>query len=313
MKYIIIIVVLFFTMSCSDLTSGKRFKDASLVLTGLLYEGQTINPENPIFIGRTIDVEGGNIFDLLIEDAIVKIINLTNPDTISLEFHIDFSKGKDVGKIGYIDPNWDNENGLTVLSGNRYRIEATALHNSEYVTVSAETTVPESIILNPTNDPSFTFDSQGEFPNLSYATANIEHPLRIQTFSQEPIDLFFRYYCLESFENAHYIIEFPGIGDTPEDEEEYEHPVNGMPRKMQFWYTYLPALDDDTGNFYITDRGYKASFIFYGRYRIEIYSIDTNYYHYLYKTNGYMNGGIENGYGYFGSASGGKIYTKVVE
>ncbi len=86
-----------------------------------------------------------------------------------------------------------------------------------------------------------------------------------------------------------------------------------MPRKMKFWYSYQPSLYEETDMFLITDRGYKASFIFYGRYEIQVYSIDENYYKYLYNTNGFLHGGIENGFGYFGSVSGGKLFTKIVE
>lgn len=316
MKNILLSALVLVILSCSDLTSGKRFEETSLVLTGLLDENSTVNPENPVYIGRTVDVNAGNLADLFIDDEDVEYVHLIDiaaQDTVSMVFYVNFEKGKEVGKFGYIDPNWNNENGLLITSGNTYRIEAKVKHLNEWITISAETTVPKPITLNPLNDDSFTFNPEEEFPELSYETANTEHPLQIQTESDEAANMFFQFYCMETFDNALYIIEYPGEEETPEDEESYEHPVSGFPRKVQFWYAYEPKLLEDEQMFVITDRGYKASFIFYGRYEIQAFSVDENYYQYLYKTNGFMHGGIENGVGYFGSRSGDKIYTKVVE
>jgi hypothetical protein len=312
MKIILLLTLVLVVLSCSDLTSGKRFEETSLVLTGLLDENSTVNPENPVYIGRTVDVNGGNLTDLFIDDEDVEyvhLINVTTQDTILLEKYPPDEKGKGVGIVGFID--YQNE--MLITSGNTYRIEALVKHLNEWITISAETTVPKPIALNPLNDDSFTFNPEAEFPELSYETANTEHPLRIQTESDEAANMFFQFYCMETFDNALYIIEYPGEDETPEDEEAYEHPVSGFPRKVQFWYAYEPKWLDDEQMFVITDRGYKASFIFYGRYEIQAFSVDENYYQYLYKTNGFMHGGIENGVGYFGSRSGDKIYTKVVE
>ncbi len=52
MKNILLSALVLVILSCSDLTSGKRFEETSLVLTGLLDENSTVNPENPVYIGE---------------------------------------------------------------------------------------------------------------------------------------------------------------------------------------------------------------------------------------------------------------------
>ncbi|MCD4818786.1 MAG: DUF4249 domain-containing protein [Candidatus Cloacimonetes bacterium] len=304
-KNILILGLVLLLISCDDLTSGKRFTEQYYTLTGLLIEGETVSTENYIFLGRTIEAEGGNLSDIYIDDAQVKLINQTLNDTIFLTFFYEVSI--ETFKFGY----YDAAEQMIINAGHSYRIEAEIPEqDGSNGFVWSETTIPSEIILNPDNDESFTDNPELIFPTLSYETANTEHPLTIQASSIDVISLLFQFYCLEDYKDAIFVHDFHGSEEHPETPEDYEHPQTGMPRKIKWFFKYQPEFVNNA--YYIYDRGYRSNLVFYGRYEIKVLSIDENYYQYLYKVDGYKYGGIQNGYGYFGSASGGKLYTKVV-
>jgi len=310
MKYILLIAILsLLILSCNDFTSSARYDGSVFTLTGLLHEGETVSMDRAIFIGTTVDAYDGNLNDAVIDDAIVFLHNQTRNDSIQLQFFANFPQNEeDPFQIGYYDPTGS----FYIYADEIYYINAEIPYDNSSVILEATTTIPDSIIVNVLQDEFFTNDPELGFPELSYETANLEHPLTIGTFSPEVVKLFFQFYCLEEFQNAEYIIDYPGVDDYPEDEEDYEDPVSGMPRKIEYFTEYLPNPTEED-YFIVSDNGYKPNFVFYGKYSITIYSIDENYYNFLYKTNNYLHGGIINGFGYFGSVSGNILYTKVVE
>ncbi len=303
-KYILLLSALTLFFGCSEFTSEKKYNEDYYVITGLLQAGKSVNKDNPVFIGKTISAEDGNLFDIYIENAEVWIENLALSDTIPLHFFVQADSLNPI--FGYYDPD-----STIIEAATEYQIIARIQNeNDEIAEVRAKTKVPKDIIINPDNDPVFATDLLPELPQLDYDNANIEHPLMIQTSDADPVNLKFRFYCLEEYQNAEYIFPFADQ-DYPEDAEEYEGTGNEFPRNSWYIADYLPAQEED--RFIIRDQGYKSNFIFYGKYQISIVVIDENYYKYLYKMNGYLHGGIENGYGYFGSINGDTIYTELIE
>jgi hypothetical protein len=278
------------------------------VVTGRLYENEPITPDKAVFIGRSIPAEGGNLDDMFITEAEVEIHDIGNDIVYPLEFVYEIT-GNTIN-LGYYEPSGQ----LLPQTGETYRLRAVIQDTLMKSTDSlwAETTVPENIEIE-VDSLVFTADTlQTGWPQLIWENANIDHPLVIRAENDQQKSLYFKFYCLETWENARYIIDFGG-NEYPEDEDEYEDPGSGFPRKIEYFNLYTPEFDDESGNYYVIDRGYKGAIVFYGRLSITIYNIDDNFYQYLYKPEGYNFGGIHNGIGYFGSVSGSTIYTEVVE
>jgi len=298
MKKILIFLALVILFGCDEFTSEQRYNDDYYVITGLLFEGQ---PIQQIFIGKT--VSPGELitdFNIYYADVVVKEFEEgVIVDSINLSY---LSLGTGYGVY------MDSTQSKIISSEYTYRIEARIGDKLVY----AETEVPKYIEILA--DDAFTFEEDTEdYPNLVYETADSEHPIIIQTATGEPINLMFEFYCLEEFgDHPQYIYDF-GDHDTPDDEEEYESPGDGSPRRIEFYGSYLPEMNPENEEYYITEQSYSGPFVFYGDYQITIYSISDSYYNYLYKPDGYAHGGIQNGFGYFGAVSGKTIYTEVVE
>jgi len=289
--------------SCEDYTGPSRWNEAPYyVITGNLHQGEPITLDTAIFVGRTVSANGGNLQDMLVLDAQVIVRDLTDHSVDSLVF--DYEETDDDVKIGYIDPD------QSFIPQVRHRYRIVALIPGEADSVWAETVVPDPITLLP--DDAFATNPDAEYPLLKWETANVEHPLRVQTVGDSVSYMYFKFYCLEEYsKNLEYTISY--MGDHPESEDDYEDPTYGWPRKIEYFWRYQPQLDENDGNYYILDRGYKANIWFYGRYSVTIYHIDENYYNYLYKPEGYRFGGVQNGVGWFGSVCGGTMYTHVVK
>ena len=298
MRIIILLIIIALSFGCDDFTSSERYEDNYYVITGLLYEGY---PIQPIFIGKTISPFEDEFTNMNIDYAEVIIKEFDGETLIDSVQLVYFPLEDGIGV--YIDPLQTK----IISSDYIYRIEAQI--GDELV--FAETEVPDSIYVLP--DEAFTTDSTTVFPQLEYETADSEHPLVIQTIDDEVVNLMFKFYCLEEFEDEpQYIIVF-GDHETPEDEEEYESPNDGFPRRINFFGSYLPVWNEEYQKFLVTESAYSGPIVFYGDYEVTIYSISQNYFNYLYMTDGYTHGGIQNGFGYFGAVSGTTLYTEIVE
>ena len=298
MRIIILLIIIALSFGCDDFTSSERYEDNYYVITGLLYEGY---PIQPIFIGKTISPFEDEFTDMNIDYAEVIIKEFDGETLVDSVQLVYFPLEEGIGV--YIDPFQTK----IISSDYIYRIEAQI--GDELV--FAETEVPDSIYVLP--DEAFTTDSTTVFPQLEYETADSEHPLVIQTIDDEVVNLMFKFYCLEEFEDEpQYIIVF-GDHETPEDEEEYENPNDGFPRRINFFGSYLPVWNEEYQKFLVTESAYSGPIVFYGDYEVTIYSISQNYFNYLYMTDGYTHGGIQNGFGYFGAVSGTTLYTEIVE
>ncbi|MCD4827829.1 MAG: DUF4249 domain-containing protein [Candidatus Cloacimonetes bacterium] len=301
--YALILLTVLLLAACESFTGPERWTNGPyIVITGNLEMGRPITLERAIFVGRTTSTNGGSYMDMFIDDAEVIVRDLNDGTVDSLEF--DSNLSNDGILMGYIDP----DSSFIPQVGHKYRIVVNIPGEAD--SIWAETIVPNPLQI--VSDDAFTFDTTGGWPELVWETANIEHPLRLQAETDTTTVLRFEFYCLEEWQDVSYTMSFMGMSGEPEDEDEYEDPVSGWPRKNDFFYKFQPQLHDD-GNYYVIDRGYNMNIWFYGRYSITIDHIDDNYYHYLYKPEGYRHGGVHNGVGWFGSLSGQTVYTRVVE
>lgn len=294
---IIIAMSLLLLTSCSDMVSDKRFNKDIYILSGVIYAGETINNNNAITIGKAIDAENGNIQDLIVTNAIVNITDITTNQVYPLTFF----PNSNFTKFGYCDLS----SSLIVQQGHTYTITAQIGDQ----TISAQTTVPDSISI--IDNPGYSFINQRPYNTMVYDNIGSDYSLKIQTYSPDNINLLNEFYCMDEWNEVEYTLEFPGANSSPQDEEEYENPMTGDPRLYRGYYAYKPQLDNGK---YVINLGFsQLSYTFYGNYEVRMYSIDHNYYSYLYKPEGYKYGGVHNGYGYFGSANGKKVWTKIIK
>ncbi len=306
MKYTYIILIIasaLLIMSCEGPTSSKRYdKDFYYIIAGSLYENEPLSFHNSIYVGKTIPV-GGDIEEAFVTDADVVIYD-DEGNEYPLQFGIDF----ETLHFGYYNEN------LVPQATHTYRIEArvpSAMDSTVIDTVWATTTIPKGVTIDM--DTCFTaYEDSVDAYQLVWETAGEEHPMIINTTDGDPVFLYLKYYCLEEWDEVRMVKPIFGE-DTFEEEVDYDDPADHYPRLLSFIGEYLPE-ENGEGGYRVFNSSYQGTLVFFGRYRISVYSVDDNFYHYQYKPDSnFEYGGIHNGYGYFGSASGLTFYTKVVE
>ena len=294
--YIMLVIFLIFLSSC-DLTSGKRHNENFIVITANIYAGEYITKDNPILITRSISVNGGSLDMLLVDDALVTIQEKETEISCRLRFFIDYKSGA----FGYYDPL----ESILVESSKTYVLTVKV----QGVAITAETTVPDEFMVLP--NAGYTTDGNATFPSMIHKTIDELYPIEIKVDKQENIPIFVEYYCLEDWPYVMYVYD-DWIGDMgPATEEDYEGIMDGFPRRNTFYATAYPHIDEN--GFVITVPFSQLNYFFYGEYRTTVMRIDENYFKYLYKSEGYLHGGVQGGIGYFGSASRITLYTKIVK
>ena len=297
--YIIFICAALLLTSCIDFTAPKRFTEQSYYLTGMLKAGKTVDFENPIIIGKTIPADGGFLNDLIVLDAEVILYELNVADVVLDSTSLIFSFNIfDEDQFGYIAV----DTSFVIEAETKYRIKA-LVDTTDLIW--ADTTVPKIISVQP--DPGYITDpSVAIWPEMAFENVDEEHPILVTTLDNETMNLHAEFYCLEEYDEAEYIFAIED-GTYPEDEYEYESGADGSPRRTTTFYIFQP--NDNLINFSF----YQYAFNFYGRYEVNVSSIDDNFLNYLYKPEGYNHGGIIGGIGYFGSANSHTMYTEIIE
>ncbi|MCL2065454.1 MAG: DUF4249 domain-containing protein [Candidatus Cloacimonetes bacterium] len=295
MKILFSLILCLSLLSCTDFTTGKRFENDYIVIAGLIYDGETISKENPIVIGRSIPVKGGNLSDFFIADATVFIEDIETNERQDLVFFVDLIESF----CGY----YDATESFYIKSGKSYKL--TAIVDAD--TIWAVTTVPDSFEI--LDNEGFSFD-ENYFPEMRQMDIDEHYPLDIKVSKKEIVVIYKEYFCLENWYEAEIILaDILGIGNSYLDsEDDYSNSMDGSPRRNTTYENYLP---NDENVFRL--RYIQPAFVFYGKHRVSLMSIDDNFYKYLYKSQGYFYGGVTGGIGYFGSASRQTMYTKVTK
>jgi hypothetical protein len=312
-RYIItLFAVMILLSACSDFTSGPRFEGDVYSIAGLLVAGESIDNEHPVYITQSADIESFNPMTIFVTEADVRIIEMCDEDTMqtwNLSPSIDLAELK---------VKWIDEAANVIVPEYTYRIEVTIPGFDG--TISAQTTVPPAVELNPDyyghnvagEGYSFSEDQMGY---IVHSESDTRYPLALNTFEQTGTrNVVSELYCLEPFSTD---LEFttPVFGQTnpSEDlEDTYYSPGEGF-RRIMIMGMFTPAQLGEHEDNYIVVRNFRQGFIFFGRYRVKVYTTDDNYYKYKYMPEGYLHGGVQNGLGYFGSASGGVMYARVVK
>ncbi len=296
---ILLLISVLLLASCSENTAPDRNLAQSYYICGILEEGNYIDADHAIKIGKTQEIENAQWDQLTVSDALVTLYEkqgeeITN--NVILEWNAEAR--------GYIDTSQ-----IVLIRENLiYRLEV-ILPQGE--TMSAETAVPLRISVYGdslvSDEPAFgDYPADDQWSELQLTSANTDHPVQIGTQNDDEFNLYTEIYCLEEYWEAEYT--YPEDENTfPQDEKEYMGSVQQFPRRNISYFMYQPV------NGIVNYNCYQSSILFYGRTEVSVYSIDSNFLNYLYSSDGYVAGGIAGGIGVFGSISGKKLYTRVIK
>jgi hypothetical protein len=312
-RYIIAITLALLLLSaCADFTSGPRFKGDVYTIAGLLVAGQSISSEYPVYITRSADIESFDPMNIFVTEADVRITETFEGEIIktwNLRPIPDFVEFK---------IKWVDEAANVILPEHTYHIEVSVPGYGK--TITAETTVPPAVELNPdyyghnVEGEGYSF-TEAQMGYVVHSNSDTRYPLALNTGSRsETRNLVSELFCLEPFSTD---LEFttPVFGQTNASanlEDSYYGEGEGF-RRVMIMGRFAPSIHPEHQDNYILVRNFRQGFIFYGRYRVKVYITDDNYYKYKYMSEGYLHGGVQNGLGYFGSASGGVMYVNVVK
>jgi hypothetical protein len=117
-------------------------------------------------------------------------------------------------------------------------------------------------------------------------------------------------YCLEDWHDARYVHQLGGARDHPQTYDEYGND-NGPPRHITAYFRLKDVERTEAGASLFSF--YGDMMWFFGHYQVGVFSIDRNYYDYLYREHPERNGGVEGGIGVFGSACRRQYLVEAVE
>jgi len=309
MLVIALIGVSLLISSCDSLTSNPKFDGEVYSIAALLMAGYPINEDWPVYLTRSSSIENWNIQNLFVQQAVIKIIRLDNGEEFLLQAVPDVSGGK----VKWVDPLKN-----VIEPEKRYRIEVRIAGYDKVI--SAETQVPPMARLERDY---FGFNVEGEgfgpdpfnMPQLQYSSSDIRYPLALDLGSRTgAYNLIAELYCMEDFStDLEYTTPIFGMTNPSEDmETSYNSSGEGF-RRIRYMGRFTAETQPEYNSSYILLRNYRQGFIFFGRYSVSMIVVDDNYYRYNYMPEAYLHGGVQNGLGFFGSASGGLMFTKVVK
>lgn len=315
---IMIIAVLFGLAACDNNVSGPRFTGDTYSLSGLLVSGSPVDAEHPVFITKSSSLEDFSFTELFVPNATIRIFEITNGDTtavLDLEPVVDLGQNDNlqIPKIKYLDPS-----GHLIQAGIRYRVEANIPGYSK--SIWAETVVPAQVSLETDFlDQNISLEGYSLDPatqdSIAFEGLDSRYPLAVNTGNYTGnLNMFIEIYCMEEFStDLEWTIPVFGI-TNPDSSIAWIYNSSGdSMRRISIVAKYVARYFSAQNGNYAMLQDFAQAIAFYGRYRFTVYSVDENYFSYLYKTDGYLNGGVHNALGYFGSASGGKLYTRVVK
>jgi hypothetical protein len=270
-------------LSACDRGSTRPKFDSEIVLFGYLYVGETVSGTAAIRLDRTLPV------DQYYDAGRAAILNAF------VTLRADSAAVADTLRMAapgvYADP------GVIIRERTTYHLKATI----DGRTVTATTTTP----------PAFETPREPRTMSAGVMTQSAiadSFPIVVACSDSEQVFLV-DVYCIEDWQNARFIHRIGGSQDTPQSYDEYGG-ANGEPRHISAYFRLM--------NLPQSDQGYLVSFYgdmmwFYGQYEVGVFSLDENYYNYLYRDHPERNGGVSGGIGVFGSACRKEYRVQVVE
>ena len=317
MKKLLILLCLALTMflsSCDKGVSGPRFGDDTYSLTALLISGKPIDAENPIYISKSSTITDFDFTQIFVPNAAINVMELEGDEvvaTLALEPILDFSE--DIPKVKYIDSS-----GYIVKPNTRYRLEAEIPGYNKLIW--AETLVPGEVSLVPDflnqniEGEGYSFNP-AQMDSIPFDRMDVRYPIALETGAYTgKINMFVEIYCLEEFStDLEWTIPVFGITNADSSLAWIYNSSGDSMRRITFVAQYIARYFEAAGGNFAVLNSFRQAVAFFGRYRFTIYSVDDNFFRYRYTSEGYLNGGVHNALGFFGSASGGRLYTKVVK
>lgn len=293
-------------LSCSKFTAPQRFSGDVYTVAGLLVSGSAINLQHPVYITRSTSIEEFDPYTLFVNDAVINITDQTTDESWTLTGDPDPVEMK----IKYID-----QNEHIIQAGHTYHLQATIPGYDKVI--EASTTVPLAASVVPDlyqHGNGFSMD-ENTMPNIVYDQVDQLYPLTLNTGDEASTFNFLgEMYCLEDFStDLEFTTPVMGVEHPDETMEDAYYAGGESIRRIKFLGCYTSQAQPDLDDNYLVIKGYRQAFVFFGRYRITLYIVDDNYYKYSYMPEGYFHGGVHNALGYFGSASGGKMYANIVK
>ena len=283
----LLLLVAILLVACDNGSIRPKFQE-EIVLFGYLYVGGTVSDTTAIRLERTLPVDQYYETDrAAVRNAVVTLqADSTAPNSPAVAYTLPMA-----------EPGVYATTGVVIREKTTYHLKAII----DGKTVTATTTTPRAF--ETPHEPRLA--SEGVMPQSAIADS---FPIVVACPDPEQIFLL-DVYCLEDWQNAHFIHRFGGQ-DTPESYDEYGGD-NGEPR-------HISSSPFRLRDIHVSDQGYVISFYgdmmwFYGRYQIGVFSIDENYYNYLYRDHPELNGGVNGGIGVFGSACRKEYLVEVVE
>lgn len=286
-KILATLAVLLFP-GCGGDTTGPQ-SAGEIAVFGYLYVGEELSGAGPIYVTRTMPIDDTyNGEEAAVSDALVTLRREGGggPDTLSL-----------------IDPGLYANHAIRIEARSTYHL---SIEIPGRPPITATTTTPDSftVLREPSLEPMIHSAIADSFPIV------LTCPNEEQIFL---VDVF----CREEWQDARYVIRF-GNQDGPEDFAEYGG-ANGPPRHLFAYFRLKDIEHDDLDGpegpmpaaFRIT--WYGDMMAFYGEQQVGVFSIDDNYYNYLYRDHPELNGGIVGGIGVFASACRMQYVVNVTE
>ncbi len=266
---------------CDGDVTGPPLRD-EIAVFGFLYVGEAVSDSNAVLITRTRPLL--DLYDpaeAAVTTATVTLLREGDsvPDTLSM-----VRPGYYADPSVIIDP-------LTV-----YHLTV-SIPRERVITATTTTPVSYHLLNGPLPLPG----------TMRHADIPGSYPFKLTCPDEEQIFLL-DVYCLESWEDARYIIPF-GDHDRPDNEQEYGY-ENEEPRHI---FAYFRIRDVAREGYIYTIGFYSAMMVFWGNYEVSLLAIDENYYNYLYREHPEESGGIVGGIGVFGSACRDHYLVKIIE
>lgn len=265
---------------CSGDTTSPTTRN-EIVVFGYLYVGESLDEDNAILIARTMPVdEYYDPEDAVIEDALVTVTREgSSPDTLRM-VRPGYYANPDI----LVDP----------LTTYHLRVE---IDGEDPMTATTTTPLPFTMTSIPR-----------EIPGVM-RHEDIPDSFSMKLTCGDPDQIFLLdVYCLEEWQDARYINPF-GNHEKPDDYDEYGRD-NEEPRHI---YAFFRIKNVEKEDELYRISFYSAMMVFYGRYAVQLMSIDKNQYNYLWKEHPEESGGIVGGIGVFGSACRERYEVEVVE